>query len=78
MSVCNGFTFYTSMTHYFLSLARHSLNAVCFLENGADLYTVQKRLGHKINRTTQIYAKIADRKMRESAYIIPELNLNLL
>ncbi len=63
--------------HITFHSARHT-NAVLLLENGADLYTVQKRLGHKIIRTTQIYAKIADRKMRESAYIIPELNLNLL
>lgn len=59
--------------HITFHSARHT-NAVLLLENGADLYTVQKRLGHKIIRTTQIYAKIADRKMRESAYIIPELN----
>jgi len=63
--------------HITFHSARHT-NAVLLLENGADLYTVQKRLGHKIIRTTQIYAKIADRKMRESAYIIPELKLNLL
>ncbi|MDM1048021.1 site-specific integrase [Sphingobacterium hotanense] len=63
--------------HITFHSARHT-NAVLLLENGADLYTVQKRLGHKIIRTTQIYAKIADRKMRESAYIIPELKLNIL
>jgi integrase len=59
--------------HITFHSARHT-NAVLLLENGADLYTVQKRLGHKIIRTTQIYAKIADSKMRESAYIIPELS----
>lgn len=63
--------------HITFHSARHT-NAVLLLENGADLYTVQKRLGHKIIRTTQIYAKIADKKMRESAYIIPQLHLNLL
>lgn len=61
------------MRHITFHSARHT-NAVLLLENGADLYTVQKRLGHKIIKTTAIYAKIADAKMRESAYIIPELN----
>ena len=60
------------MRHITFHSARHT-NAVLLLENGADLYIVQKRLGHKVIKTTAIYAKIADAKMRESAYIIPEL-----
>lgn len=59
------------MRHITFHSARHT-NAVLLLENGADLYTVQKRLGHKLIKTTAIYAKIADAKMRESAFIIPE------
>jgi site-specific recombinase XerD len=47
------------------------------LENGADIYTVSKRLGHRELRTTQIYAKIVDSKMKEAAEIIPELNIEL-
>ncbi len=52
--------------------SRHT-NAVLLLENGADIYTVQKRLGHKEIRTTEIYAKIIDKKMREAAELIPNL-----
>ncbi|WP_425639104.1 tyrosine-type recombinase/integrase [Algoriphagus yeomjeoni] len=62
--------------HITFHSARHT-NAVLLLENGADLYTVQKRLGHKEIKTTAIYAKIVDQKMRESAQIIPQLNLDL-
>ncbi|GGF48938.1 tyrosine-type recombinase/integrase [Echinicola rosea] len=62
--------------HITFHSARHT-NAVLLLENGADLYTVQKRLGHKEIKTTAIYAKIVDEKMRESAHIIPNLELNL-
>lgn len=51
-------------------------NAVLLLENGADIYTVSKRLGHKEIRTTEIYAKIIDKKMKEAASLIPELNLD--
>ncbi|QNL49661.1 site-specific integrase [Olivibacter sp. SDN3] len=61
--------------HITFHSARHT-NAVLLLENGADLYTVQKRLGHKEIKTTAIYAKIVDQKMRESAHIIPELILS--
>ncbi|MFV0591488.1 MAG: tyrosine-type recombinase/integrase [Draconibacterium sp.] len=61
------FTFHSS---------RHT-NAVLMLENGADIYTVSKRLGHKELRTTEIYAKIVDKKQKEAANIIPYINLSL-
>ncbi len=62
--------------HITFHSARHT-NAVLLLENGADIYTVSKRLGHKEIRTTAIYAKIVDKKMKEAATIIPTLNLEL-
>lgn len=60
--------------HITFHSARHT-NAVLLLENGADIYTVSKRLGHKEIRTTEIYAKIIDKKMKEAATLIPELNI---
>ena len=60
--------------HITFHSARHT-NAVLLLENGADIYTVSKRLAHKELRTTEIYAKIVDSKMKEAANIIPELKL---
>ncbi|MGB3608122.1 site-specific integrase [Psychroserpens sp.] len=62
--------------HITFHSARHT-NAVLLLENGADIYTVSKRLGHREIRTTQIYAKIIDTKMKEAANSIPALNLSL-
>ncbi len=62
--------------HITFHSARHT-NAVLLLENGADIYTVSKRLGHREIRTTQIYAKIIDVKMKEAANSIPILNLSL-
>lgn len=61
--------------HITFHSARHT-NAVLLLENGADIYTVSKRLGHKEIRTTEIYTKIIDEKMKEAANLIPELNLD--
>lgn len=61
--------------HITFHSARHT-NAVLLLENGADIYTVSKRLGHREIRTTEIYAKIIDKKMKEAASIIPELDMD--
>ncbi|MBP7173719.1 MAG: site-specific integrase [Cloacibacterium sp.] len=62
--------------HITFHSARHT-NAVLMLENGADIYTVSKRLGHREIRTTAIYAKIVDSKMKEAAEMIPELKIEL-
>lgn len=61
--------------HITFHSARHT-HAVLLLENGADIYTVSKILGHKEIRTTQVYAKIVDKKKKEAAYLIPELEMN--
>lgn len=58
--------------HITFHSARHT-NAVLLLKNGADIYTVSKRLGHREIRTTAIYAKIVDKKMREASNLIPTL-----
>lgn len=60
--------------HITFHSARHT-NAVLLLENGADIYTVSKRLGHREIRTTAIYAKIVDKKMKEAAEMIPNIIL---
>ena len=60
--------------HITFHCSRHTC-AVLMLENGADLYTVSKFLGHRELRTTQIYANIVDSKMKEAANIIPILEL---
>ncbi len=52
--------------------ARHTF-AVMMLDLGADIYTVQKLLGHKEIHTTQIYAKVMDKKRQEAAMLIPPI-----
>lgn len=64
------------LKHITFHSARHT-NAVLLLENGADIYTVSKRLGHSELRTTQIYAKMVDQKNKEAANLIPPLNIEL-
>lgn len=51
---------------------RHT-NAILLLQNGADIYTVSKMLGHREIGTTQRYAKIVDKQRRDAANSI---NLN--
>ncbi|MCE5175829.1 MAG: site-specific integrase [Bacteroidales bacterium] len=53
--------------------SRHSF-AVMMLDLGADIYTVSKLLGHKDIKTTQIYAKVLDKKKQEAVNLIPDIN----
>ena len=51
---------------------RHTF-AVIMLDLGAELYTVSKLLGHKEIKTTQIYAKVLDKKKQEAVAMIPNI-----
>lgn len=51
--------------HITFHCARHTF-ATLLLNNGVDLYTVSKLLGHSEIRVTQIYAKLLDENKREA------------
>lgn len=53
--------------------ARHTF-AVLMLNFGADIYTVSKLLGHRELATTQIYAKVLDKKKQEALSLFPEMD----
>ena len=54
--------------------ARHSF-ATLQLTMDTDIYTVSKLLGHRHLRTTEIYAKVIDKKKIEAARKIPQIQL---
>lgn len=51
-------------------LARHTFATTVTLKNGVSIETVSAMLGHKNIRTTQIYAKIVDRKIGDEMTIL--------
>ena len=55
---------------------RHTF-AVMMITLGADIYTVSKLLGHKFIATTQIYAKVIDKKKQDAVNLIPEISMDI-
>lgn len=51
---------------------RHTF-AVMMITLGTDIFTVSKLLGHKEIATTQIYAKVIDKKKQDAINLIPNL-----
>ncbi len=53
-------------------LARHTFATTVTLANGVPIETVSKLLGHSSIKTTQIYAKVIERKISEDMNLLKE------
>ena len=62
--------------HITFHTARHTF-ATMLLTLGCDVYTVSKLLGHKEIKTTEIYAKIVDKKKAEAVNLVNDVFGNL-
>jgi integrase len=60
--------------HITFHCARHSF-ATLQLTMDTDIYTVSKLLGHRHLRTTEIYAKVIDKKKIDAVANMPDLYL---
>ena len=58
-------------------LARHTFATTVTLSNGVSLETVGKMLGHKSLKTTQIYAKLLDKKVGDEMQELENLRIKL-
>lgn len=55
--------------HLTFHMSRHTY-ATTLITMGADLFTVQKLLGHKSIQTTQVYAELVGKKKREAVNLL--------
>ena len=53
-------------------MARHTFATTVTLTNGVPIETVSKILGHTKISTTQIYAKVIERKVSDDMFILRE------
>jgi site-specific recombinase XerD len=53
-------------------MARHTFATAVTLTNGVPMESVSSMLGHKSLRTTQIYAKVVQKKLSSDMKILEE------
>lgn len=58
--------------HITFHQSRHTY-ATMLITKGADLFTVQKLLGHKSIQTTQVYAELVGKKKREAVELLDDV-----
>jgi integrase len=51
-------------------IARHTFATTITLDNGVPIESVSQMLGHKFIKTTQVYAKVSDKSIKEDMKVV--------
>ena len=70
ISFINSFTKFAFGLLKHISYSRHTFATTVTLDNGVPIDSVSKMLGHRSIKTTQVYAKVTDKKISDDTILL--------